>query len=104
MIHTKIICTIGPAVNSLENILALMNAGMNDYFIVSDNPGYTLKWLDERGEQAGVYNTDFLNFNQVSLASAGGDEILSEFAANIGDVYIHQIRQAVIRFIKQMFI
>lgn len=29
MIHTKIICTIGPAVGSLDKILALMDAGMN---------------------------------------------------------------------------
>lgn len=29
MIHTKIICTIGPAVNTLDKILALIDAGMN---------------------------------------------------------------------------
>lgn len=29
MIHTKIICTIGPAVNTLDKIIALMEAGMN---------------------------------------------------------------------------
>nr|MBA3815485.1 hypothetical protein [Parachlamydiaceae bacterium] len=29
MIHTKIICTIGPAVNTLEKIMALMEMGMN---------------------------------------------------------------------------
>lgn len=29
MIHTKIICTIGPAVSTLEKILALIEAGMN---------------------------------------------------------------------------
>ena len=29
MIRTKIICTIGPAVNSYEKIEALANAGMN---------------------------------------------------------------------------
>lgn len=29
MIHTKIICTIGPSVNTLEKIMALMDMGMN---------------------------------------------------------------------------
>jgi pyruvate kinase len=28
-IHTKIICTLGPSVNSLEKILELIQVGMN---------------------------------------------------------------------------
>lgn len=43
----------------------VLNAGEDDFFIVSDNPGFTLKWMDNEGNQAGVYNLDLLNFHQI---------------------------------------
>jgi hypothetical protein len=43
----------------------VLNAGEGDFFIVSDNPGFTLKWMDSEGKRAGVYNIDLSNFQQV---------------------------------------
>lgn len=59
MARTKIICTIGPAVASLEKILALIDAGMNVARLNFSHGSYgdhqrSIEWLKEARSQRGV--------------------------------------------------